>query len=325
MRKSTVRRVMAPGRIAVLTWLLVILLAACGNYYHRGTLETHVPEPGYVPAGDGATVDRLVYLLTGWSHSTEAHTFGDGDAAVEEAIPLPAFLIERQGEYTLVDTGLAPSLATEPSRYLGKTVAWLAEGPLQRVVIDKNWPLPARLRQMGVDPAKVRRVVLTHAHFDHTGANRAFLDATFVLTPQLLDAGRHGALLGGYWSKDFPAEMKVDLTQFAGTPPFLTFTGSRDLFGDGSVVLVPLPGHDPGHTGVFVRTPKGPVLLLGDAAYSLRNITEMRLPGYLSDDAAEWDTLHRLKRLLEVAPEIRLVPSHDGQVFRSLPTAPESL
>ena len=313
------------GWLAVFLLILAATAVACGNHYYQAKLDTTPQVDGFIAAGEGASVDRLVYLLTGWALSNAGHQMAGEDRDRRIPIPLPAYLIEHRGQYVLVDTGMAPSLATEPSRYLSKTMACLAEDRLRELTLLPEWSVPARLKEMGGDPAKVQTVILTHAHFDHTGANRAFLHAEFLLTREIVEAGRHGGIFNGYWDKDFPAEMKIQPVDFSGTQPFLTFTGSYDLFGDGAVILVPLPGHDPGNQGVFVRTKKGPVLLVGDAAYTMRNILELHMPGWAYDDEAEWETLHRLRRLVEVAPEIRIIPSHDPEVFRALPTAPESL
>lgn len=300
--------------------LLLLAVSACAP-----PPWTEPPRHGdltIVAPGDGEQVERMTVLLTGWARSDLAHFVRGADKA-ELVIPIPAFLVERADGYVLIDSGLAPSLATDPARYVGRFFACLAKGYLHRLVMRPEWAVPARLQALGVAGAQIKHVVLTHAHFDHTGANRAFLDATFHLTEAALDAGRHGGILKGYMDNDFPSAMKVAPLDFAGTPPFLTFAGSVDLFGDGSMIAVPLPGHSPGAIGVFVRAPSGPTLLVGDAAYLLRNFDEPRLIGLTVDDEAAWDTLCRLKRLQEQMPELRIVPFHDPEVFRSLPTAPE--
>ena len=278
-----------------------------------------------VPVPDGAQVTRLTSLLAGWARMDEAHLYAGGDSRKTATVPLPAYLIERQGKYLLVDTGLAPALTTDPALYLGKCAAYLARDELKRLNLRPGWDVPARVAAMGIDPAKVTDVVITHAHFDHTGANRAFLSATFHLTDAELHAGRHGGMLGGYMSDDFPAAMKIQKVDFAGTKPLLTFPGSVDLYGDGSIYLVPLPGHSPGQVGVLARTPHGLVLLVGDAAYTLRNIEQPVLMGVYDDRDATWDTLCRLRRLVQANPDVLIWPSHDPQVFREQPTAPDSL
>lgn len=301
--------------------LLLTVVGACST--RSWTEPVALQDMALVLPGEGAPVERVTALLTGWARSDLAHFIEGADKKQPLVIPLPAFLIERKDGYVLIDTGLAPSLATEPSRYLGRFFAGLAKGQLKRLITRPEWAVPARLQALGVDAMQIKDVVLTHAHFDHTGANRAFLPATFHLTDETLRAGRHGGLLKGFVKNDFPPEMKIAPLVFADTQPFLTFAGQVDLFGDGSVVAVPLPGHSPGNIGVFVRAPSGPTLLVGDGAYLMQNITGPQQLGNVVDGAAAWDTLCRLKRLYEQMPDLRIVPFHDPEVFRSLPTAPE--
>jgi glyoxylase-like metal-dependent hydrolase (beta-lactamase superfamily II) len=99
-------------------------------------------------------------------------------------------------------------------------------------------------------------------------------------------------------------------------PPVATFAASHDLFGDGSVLLVNLPGHTPGSIGVLTRTPRGWVLIAGDAAWHHDQVDLIRqkpsFPAEIAqvdfDRDAAFDTLHRLhlaRRLM------RVIPTHD--------------
>ncbi|MFW0785112.1 MBL fold metallo-hydrolase [Gordonia sp. CPCC 206044] len=97
-------------------------------------------------------------------------------------------------------------------------------------------------------------------------------------------------------------------------PPILTFPRSRDVFGDRSVILVPLPGHTPASIGLLVQTTSGPMLLAGDAVWSHVQIDRFRqkasYPGLLADAdrAVAWETQHRLYAVRE---RVTIVPSHD--------------
>ncbi|MVU78599.1 MBL fold metallo-hydrolase [Nocardia sp. ET3-3] len=109
-------------------------------------------------------------------------------------------------------------------------------------------------------------------------------------------------------------------------PPVLTFTRSRDLFGDGSVVLVDLAGHTPGSVGVLAHTARGWVLLAGDAAWHALQIEKVRqksgFPGLFVDENREltFKTLHRLHLAQQV---VRVVPTHDHDAAQHL-AAPRS-
>ncbi len=303
---------------------LAVALAACGDQWRQPQLNHAPADHPFVPAGTGAMVDRLIPLVTAWTRSNEASMFAGGDAKKPMDLPLPAFFIDHRGEYALVDTGLSPLLATDPAAYLGETLAKLGKSALKEVTIKAEWSAAARLQKLGVDRGQVGRVILTHAHFDHTGANRDFPHAAFLLTQPLWDAGRKGDLFSGHWRRDFPDSLRLQLIDFHGSAPFLTFAGRYDVFGDGSVIVLPMPGHDPGCVGVFVRARTRNVLLIGDAAYTMRNIRELTMPARAVDAEAEWDTLGRLRKLTEAAPDILIVPSHDAAVIRAIPNDPDS-
>jgi glyoxylase-like metal-dependent hydrolase (beta-lactamase superfamily II) len=104
--------------------------------------------------------------------------------------------------------------------------------------------------------------------------------------------------------------------------PYETFDRSHDVFGDGSVVLVPLPGHTPGSIGVFLDSVRHRRLLfVGDAAWSNRaiEIPSHKLAPFSKiadqDTSVLADTLWRLHHLHELDPSILMVPTHDGLAF----------
>ncbi|MCU1643807.1 MAG: hypothetical protein JWN03_4082 [Nocardia sp.] len=106
-------------------------------------------------------------------------------------------------------------------------------------------------------------------------------------------------------------------------PPVLTFTRSRDLFGDGSIVLVDLAGHTPGSIGVLAHTERGWILLAGDAAWHTLQIDKIRqkssFPGNFVDTDREetFKTLHRLHLAKHFAT---VIPTHDHEATRQLAT-----
>lgn len=98
-------------------------------------------------------------------------------------------------------------------------------------------------------------------------------------------------------------------------PPFHEFGQARDLFGDGSLLAVPLPGHAAGHHGLLFEDQQGPVLLVADASWSSQSIVDNTPPpalvtGWLGDTAQYRQTLARLHRLHHAAPDVRIVPAH---------------
>ncbi|MFJ1459162.1 MBL fold metallo-hydrolase [Nocardia sp. N2S4-5] len=98
-------------------------------------------------------------------------------------------------------------------------------------------------------------------------------------------------------------------------PPVLTFTRSHDLFGDGAVILVDLPGHTPGSIGVLLAVDDGTrVLLVGDAIWNTVQIELIRekapMPGRLFD-ADRDKTFETVQRLHALPAGIEVIASHD--------------
>ncbi|WP_369640285.1 MBL fold metallo-hydrolase [Nocardia sp. JMUB6875] len=162
----------------------------------------------------------------------------------------------------------------------------------------------------------------THAHWDHVcglldlpglPVHMHSVEKDWVTTGPVAPVGgvRDGLL-------DRPmVEYELD------GPPVLTFARSRDLFGDGSVVLVDLAGHTPGSVGVLAHTARGWVLLAGDAAWHALQIEKIRqksgFPGIFVDVDRDltFKTLHRLHLAQRL---VKVVPTHDHAAAQHLTT-----
>ena len=223
--------------------------------------------------------------------------------------PIGAWLVDHPSEGpVLVDTGMHPDVASDPARNLGRAGALVARG--LRMGEDEH--VPGRLREWGIDPADVRTVVMTHLHADHTSAMSELPGATFVVTPQEWSAARSRlGFLNGYLGRHLPGESRVRLVDVGAGEQWEAFAHAHDLFGDGSVRLLWTPGHTAGHVSVFVEAADGPVLAVGDAVYTLRNLRDDRLPWRTADDAASFRSMAELRAFAEARPDVRLVPTHD--------------
>jgi N-acyl homoserine lactone hydrolase len=165
-------------------------------------------------------------------------------------------------------------------------------------------------------------VLITHAHWDHTGGLVDLKKPRVILGP-----GELAFVKSAKTSVVMPDHLaRARLETFAWDGPARdTFAASHDVFGDGSVVLVPLPGHTPGSYGVMLDAVHGRrVLFVGDAAWSIRGID---LPSHKSaplskladhDASTLSQTLWRLHHLQKSDPELLLVPTHDGEAFSAL-------
>lgn len=192
------------------------------------------------------------------------------------------------------------------------------------VHLRQDASLAAQLQAGGIAPDSIDWVVLSHMHGDHVGGLADFPGARVACAREAwedmqartrlgalrlgllpaLTRGRSGAL---QWFEACP--------QVAPPAPFDAFGAASDLFGDGSLLLVPLPGHAVGHFGALFSDAQGPVFLVADASWSSQGIRENTPPpslvtAWLGDTAAYRGTLAKLHALQRDAPEVRIVPAH---------------
>ena len=114
----------------------------------------------------------------------------------ENVVPVPAFLIRHPSAGAiLVDTGLHPSIATDPKENFGALAARSGKPTLAA-----GEDVPSQLRKRGLDPGEIPIVVMTHLHLDHTSAISEFPNSTFVVSETEWQAAAHGSspILNGY-------------------------------------------------------------------------------------------------------------------------------
>ncbi len=223
--------------------------------------------------------------------------------------PSAVFLYRHpSGALVLFDTGYPPSMAG----------AGLKGAIYDRVLpsrVGEEETVDRRLRADGVAPDDVQFVILSHLHPDHIGGVRHFPRATFVLGGAQAEALEKSRLtevvfpgLLPDWFGSAPKRI-LDSADLA-TAQRRGIAG-HDLFGDGRLLVVPLPGHSRGHLGALVEDR---VLLAGDAAWGrefLEGFDDLRpLPRLIGHDlAGSRETARRLLALESAGVE--LVFSHD--------------
>ncbi len=107
--------------------------------------------------------------------------------------------------------------------------------------------------------------------------------------------------------------------------PYENFAKSLDLFGDQSLVVVPLPGHTPGSLGMFVNLPNGKrYFLIGDAAWGVDAEGNPEPRSLLAELISDHDhtqaraTRQKLRELIEHSNEVILIPTHDAEALRKI-------
>ena len=174
-----------------------------------------------------------------------------------ETIELPvssALLRHPQGN-VLFDTGCHPAVAERSGSAAG------AGSPSCMIpIMQPGVHVLAGLAELGLVPDDIDVVINSHLHPDHCGCNAFFHKATFLIHSHEIAAAREpGSEAAGYLAADWDQPMPID-----------EFTSQRDLFADGRIVLLPLPGHTPGSLGALARLDRSGTFLLAGDTVSLR-------------------------------------------------------
>ena len=175
----------------------------------------------------------------------------------DEIVPAscPAYVIDHPDALVLFDTGLSHDLVADPVGYGAPGLADFTPN------IDLGTALADGLADLGYEPADVDHVVMSHLHVDHAGNLDLFSDATIHVH---LEELRYA-----WWPDAAQAVFYVDADLAPLRDPSAAVTevvGRTDLLGDGSIEIVPTPGHTPGHQSLAVDLEDETVFLASDVA-----------------------------------------------------------
>lgn len=216
------------------------------------------------------------------------------------------YLIKHGRDYMLWDLGLDVGLMANPVDNEEQSMS------LKRTVADQ-------LAAVGVKPEQVGTIGISHDHADHTGQAAQFRNATLLIGKG--DWDRLKAPAGG---NDFMKMAQGHLAGWlSGERKSEAISGDKDVFGDGSVIMLALPGHTPGHSALLVKLRSGPVLLSGDQYHFAEQVKNRGVPAFNVDRA---DTLASHDRFDRIAANVKakVIIQHEPGDVAKLPAFPEA-
>jgi glyoxylase-like metal-dependent hydrolase (beta-lactamase superfamily II) len=204
------------------------------------------------------------------------------------------YVIKHGSDYMVWDTGFAPGS-------------------------NPNAPkvsLTDQLKQLNITPEQVKFVGISHFHGDHTGQLAPLTNATLLIGKgdwDGLNAKMPGANVDGF--KDYlgTSSRKVEPLSL-----------DKDVFGDGTVIILRTPGHTPGHQSLLVKLQgMGPVILMGDLAHFHENYDSNGVPSFNYDRA---QTVASLERVKKIAANLKatIIIQHDARDISKLPAFPKA-
>ena len=220
-------------------------------------------------------------------------TFSYGDLKLQ--LVFSCYLIKHGDDYMLWDTGHAmtmPNVAPKTS------------------LVDQ-------LAKLNVKPEQVKYVGISHYHADHTGQVDSFAKSTVLIGKGDWDAITAPKPAQGVNFKPFEGWIK-------GENKVEPLPNDKDVFEDGTVIVLNTPGHTPGHHSLLVRLAQmGPVILSGDGVHFRENFDTNGVPWFNYDRSQTQASTERVKKLVENL-KATLIIQHDARDVAKLPVYPEA-
>src|SRR5689334_3330115 len=199
-------------------------------------------------------------------------------------------------------------------RHGDEYMVWDTGNPVGTTPTAPKTSLVDLLGQLRVTPDQVKYVAISHYHGDHTGQVSSFPHATLLIGKGDWDVINDPKAAG--------ANPDRFTNWISGGGKVEPLALDKDVFGDGTVVVLNTPGHTPGHHSLLVRLKeKGPVLITGDLAHFHENYNSNGVPTFNTDRAA---TLASLDRFKKIASNLKatVIIQHDARDVGKLPAFP---
>ena len=247
------------------------------------------------PAWAQAPADVTLTRLDCGTGFNDSRRFSDTFAYTDQKKPFTfsCYVIKHGEDYMVWDTGYLPGSNPNAAKVT----------------------LGEQLAQLKIKPEQVKFVGISHFHADHTGQLDTLPNATLLIGQKEWDA--------------ITAPKPMQGANVAGFKHWISGGGKvepqpvdKDVFGDGTVVILRTPGHTPGHQSLLVRLKeKGPVILIGDAVHFHENYESDGVPGFNYDRA---ETIASIERIKQIQKNLKatVIIQHDPRDIDKLPKFP---
>lgn len=272
-----------------------------------------------------AAAQRVEFSLINTGNSAgslEAMVVSTGSWFTKRKLIHAAILVKHPKGDLLWDTGMGQKVEEQMS----------VLGPLDSALfaVENVRPVKSQFETNNYLANNIKAIIPSHLHWDHVSGLEDFLGIPVWVQEQELNYARQGkppAFLASQFDDPKIDWQFIELLE----SPFLDFSHSKDIFGDGSAVLLDLSGHTAGHLGLFIKANDGKeYLFVGDVAWAFKGIQDNASRPAFVDWISKVDrnfsrnqaVIGRLHSLSKKLPELMIVPAHDEKVAATLPQFP---
>ena len=249
--------------------------------------------------------DIRLYVLDGGRLEGDLVNFAQGEEYAGRKLLLAdaAFLIRHPDGDLLWDTGIDDAIHDPGS-----------EAARNRPTMSLPLTLESQLAELGMRTTDIEYLSLSHSHWDHCANANLFSTATFIVNK---DERAH---MFSERAKQNAAYQSYNQLENAKT---IEFDGDYDVFGDGTVKILAMPGHTPGHAALLLQLPhEDPLLLSGDLYHLLEARVRRTVPRWNTDVDTTLTSMDRFEALA-TALGARVIIQHSLSTFETLPRIPD--
>ncbi len=231
-------------------------------------------------------------------------------------VPIVFLVIHHGKDWVAFDTGCNGEVSKDPVGYWGEAVV-KAFTP----VIRPDQQFREAIKLLGLKPKDFKAAIISHGHLDHAGAIDNFLGTTVPIYFQKAELAEISKVVNDHMA--ITAYLPGDLKHL-NELKIQVIEGPFDFFGDGSVVILPTPGHTPGHQSLYIRLSGGQSFIYcADALYTLESMEKFIAPAITLDVAATMQNINWFK--FEALAGVKILPSHDSGYWANCAWSPHPL
>lgn len=235
--------------------------------------------------------------------------------------PALFFLIEHPEKgYILFDTGYNTRYYEATKKFPYSILKILVPAR-----VKENENSLVQLKGKNINPDDVT-VILSHLHIDHAAGIHDYPNSKIYISKVEWEYTRKSALklLQDCYLKSLFDQINpehVEKVDFEKGKKYGPFEQAVDIFGDETLILVPLFGHTAGQMGMIVNcSEKERYFLIADAVYTRENYEQMVKGFFLSniahtDKKRYFDHFQFLHDLSLANPDLQIMPAHDSEVY----------
>ncbi len=294
--------------------LLVLVVLATWMFWPVRLEVAELPATMSLPAANPPPEMAIYALPTGAMHSRALFAWRGGPPGEDRDFTMTAYLVRHPRGDLLIDSGFGSQVDAQFAQ-----LPWL-----MRVTSRYTADVPAarQLAEAGIHPSSLAGVLLTHAHWDHV-SGMSDLAGVPAWLPGAEAEFVHGDSPMAAIAHAMP-NLKLRPYSFADVA-YLGYAQSFDVWGDGSIVVVPAPGHTPGSVVIFVTLPTARYAFVGDVVWQSEGIERPAERPWLARHLVDFDAdqvrgqISHLAALHRKFPGIVMVPAHDARPTKAMP------